>query len=113
MEYLEICGAVTLKADADMDQVKSIIIRLSEIEFCQPGKIHILLKKRRLKITAEGTVSESHSVREVLTRLQSQLSTSSALSVERVRWETIVVLEDWPSNLTVGLESQKQLVCAW
>lgn len=112
MEYLEIRGAVTLKPDANMDRVNSIINRLSKIEFSQPGSLLILLKKRRLKISAEGTVSDSHSIRELFTKLQGQLSNSSSLSIERIRWETTVVLIDWRFNLKVRTESQRQLAFA-
>lgn len=110
MEYLEMHGAVKLKADGDMETVKFVIRELGKIEFSDSGSIDILLKGRRIGISAEGTVSESYSIRALLEKLQGQLSDRSVIGITRDRWEIFVILKHWEPQSVLRLQPQEQLV---
>jgi len=112
MEYLEMRGAVKLKADADKSVVYSVLDKLRETEFVDAGYIDIGIEENILSISAEGTISESYSTRALLTRLQGQLTETSMIGVSSVRWETLVVLKHWQPTLAMQLEATDQLVFA-
>ena len=112
MEYLEMRGAVTLKADADKAVVSSVLSKMRETEFVDGGSIDIRIEKSRLSVRAEGTISESGGLRHSLTTLQSQLTEASIKFVSSVRWETLVVLKDRPSTTTTPLDVNDQLALA-
>ncbi|WP_339671437.1 hypothetical protein [Dasania marina] len=95
MEYLEVRGAVKLKTDIDKAVVFSVLGKLRDIEFVDTGYVDIDIKGRVLSICAEGTISESYSIRMLLSRLQSQLIETSMIGVSSVRWEILVVLKHW------------------
>ena len=109
MEYLEMRGAVKLKADADKTVVRSVLRKLREIEFVDVGFIDIGLQRNVLSICAEGTISESYSTRALLTQLQGQLSDTSMIGVSSVRWETLVVLQHWQPTPAMRLQPNEQL----
>ena len=104
MEYLEMRGAVKLKADADKALVQSILGNLRETVFVDAGYIDIGLEDDILSISAEGTLSESYSTRVLLTQLQSQLTETSMIGVSSARWETLVVLKHWLPTQVLQLE---------
>ncbi|MDF1645075.1 MAG: hypothetical protein P1U80_12940 [Pseudomonadales bacterium] len=112
MEYLEMRGAVKLKADADKSVVYSVIDKLRETEFVDAGYIDMGIEDNILSISAEGTISESYSIRALLTKLQGQLTETSMIGVSSVRWETLVVLKHWQPAPTMRLEVTDQLVFA-
>ncbi len=112
MEYLEMRGAVKLKANADKTVVQSVLGKLMEIEFVDAGYVDIGIDKDVLNISAEGTISESYSIRALLTKLQDQLTETSMIGVSRIRWETLVVLKHWPSSPAMRLQSNDQLAFA-
>lgn len=112
MEYLEMRGAVKLKANADSAVVTSVLSQLRETEFVDAGYIDIGIEDEVLSIFAEGTISESHSTRTLLTQLQGQLTEASMIGVTRVRWETLVVLQHWQPTKAIRLEADDQLAFA-
>lgn len=112
MEYLEMRGAVKLKADADKTVIRSVLSKLRETEFVDAGYIDFHFEGRILNISAEGTISESYSTRALLTQLQGQLTETSMIGVSSVRWETLVVLKHWEPTPAMRLEVTDQLVFA-
>lgn len=112
MEYLEMRGAVKLKADADKTIVRYVLGKLRETEFVDAGYIDISIEKNLLSISAEGTISESYSTRALLTQLQNQLTETSMIGVSSVRWETLVVLKHWLPTPALRLQTNEQLVFA-
>ena len=95
MEYLEMRGVVKLKNDANQAEINSILNELQEIEFIDLGVVLIQAKNNTLDIDIEGTISEFHSTKVLLERLQCQLSETSMISITRERWEVFVVLRYW------------------
>jgi hypothetical protein len=112
MEYLEMRGAVKLKADADKSVVYSVLDKLRETEFFDAGYIDIGIEENILSISAEGTISESYSTRALLTQLQGQLTETSMIGVSSVRWETLVVLKHWQPTPAMRMEATDQRVFA-
>ena len=112
MEYLEMRGAVTLRADADKAVVHYVLSKLRETEFVDGGYIDIHFEGRLLSICAEGTIAESDSLRMLLRKLQDQLTESSIISVSSVRWETFVVLKHREPTLAKRQEAYDQLALA-
>ncbi|WP_299772426.1 hypothetical protein [uncultured Pseudoteredinibacter sp.] len=92
MEYLEIRGAVELKPEINKPLVRAILSRLAKTRFSDDGKLRITLRQRKLSIEAEGTLSDSHTLRSLFTALQPQLSEHSMIGISRIRWETLIVL---------------------
>ena len=112
MEYLEMRGEVKLKDDADLPIVSEVLSKLVETEFVDTGFIHIRRKDPVLSIYAEGTISESYSLRVQLRRLQNQLSETSMIGVTSERWETLVVLKHSEPVSALSLEPYDLLVVA-
>ena len=112
MEYLEMRGEVKLKDDADLPIVSEVLSKLVETEFVDAGYMDIRRKDPVLSIYAEGTISESYSLRAHLKKLQSQLSETSTIGVTRVRWETLVVLKHSEPVSALSLEPYDLLVIA-
>jgi hypothetical protein len=112
MEYLEMRGAVKLKANADKSIVYSVLDKLRETEFVDGGYIDIGIKERIVNISAEGTISESYSIRVLLAQLQDQLTETSMIGVSSIRWETLVVLKHWKPTLAMRQEVTDQMVFA-
>ncbi len=112
MEYLEMRGEVRLKADADQSVVNQVLSKLQETQFEDTGYVDIQRDDSTLSIYAEGTISESYSLRALLTQLQNQLSVSSVISVTSVRWETLVVLKHTEPLSVLQLEPRDHLVFA-
>lgn len=112
MEYLEMRGEVKLKADADLLVVNQVLSKLRDIEFTDSGYVHIRRKDPMLSIDAEGTISESYSLRAQLKKLQHQLSESSVIGVSSVRWETLVVLKHGEPVSVLRLEPLEHLMVA-
>jgi len=71
MEYLEMRGAVKLKADADNAVVRSVLSKLRETEFVDAGYIDIGIEGNTLSVSAEGTISESYTTYVVNTAARS------------------------------------------
>ncbi|MVF14515.1 hypothetical protein FT643_20465 [Ketobacter sp. MCCC 1A13808] len=74
MEYLEMRGAVKLKANADKAVVRSVLSKLRETEFVDAGYIDIGIEENTLSISAEGTIVNLHLnltrlLHRILTRL--------------------------------------------
>ena len=95
MEYLEMRGAVKLKADANKCIVQQVLAKLRETEFVDFGYVDISIENDLLSISAEGTISDSFALRAQLAQLQGQLSETSMIGVSSVRWEILVVLKHW------------------
>ena len=112
MEYLEMRGAVKLKADADKVVLGSVLNMLKETEFVDTGYMDISLEGQTLRIYAEGTISESYSIRALLLKLQAQLTDTSMIGVTSVRWETLVVLMHWEPLSAIRLQPLNQLAFA-
>ena len=112
MEYLEMRGAVTLRADADKAIVHYVLSKLRETGFIDGGYIDIHSEGRLLSICAEGTIAESDSLRMLLGKLQDQLTESSSISVSSVRWETFVVLKHREPTLAKRREAFDQSALA-
>lgn len=112
MEYLEMRGEVKLKADADLLVVNQVLSKLREIDFTDAGYVDIRRDDPMLSIHAEGTISESYSLRAQLKKLQDQLAESSMIGVSSVRWETLVVLKHVEPVSTLRLEPVDLLVVA-
>jgi len=112
MEYLEMRGEVKLKADADLSVVNQVLSKLRETDFTDTGYVDIRRDDPMLSIYAEGTISESYSLRTLLKKLQNQLSESSMIGVTSVRWETLVVLKHVEPVSALRLEPFDHLVVA-
>ena len=112
MEYLEMRGEVKLKDDADLLVVSQVLSKLVETEFVDAGYIDIRRKDPILSIHAEGTISESYSLRAQLKKLQNQLSEGSMIGVTSERWETLVVLKYSEPVSALSLEPYDLLVIA-
>jgi len=112
MEYLEMRGAVKLKADADEAVVRYVLSHLKETEFVDGGYIDIHFEGRLLSISAEGTLAESYSLRMLLRKLQDQLTESSTIGVSSARWEILVILKHREPSLAKRLEPFDQLALA-
>ena len=112
MEYLEMRGSVKLKADADQTVIRTVLGKLRETGFVDGGYVDIRVKQQRLSIRAEGTISESYTIRTLLLSLQDQLTETSMIGVSSVRWETLVVLKHWPSSSALQLQPYEQLAFA-
>jgi len=112
MEFLEMRGAVKLKADVDKIVLGSVLNTLKETEFVDTGYMDISLEGQTLRIHAEGTISESYSIRALLLKLQAQLTDTSMIGVTSVRWETLVVLKHWEPLSAIRLQPLNQLVFA-
>lgn len=79
MEYLEMRGAAKLKADADKAIVHSVLTKLRKTEFFDGGYIDIHFEGKIFKVSAQGMVSESYSIRALLAQLQVNLHTANVL----------------------------------
>ena len=112
MEYLEMRGEVKLKDDADLSVVSKVLSKLVETEFVNGGYIDIRRKDPTISIHAEGTISESYSLRAQLRKLQNQLSETSMIGVTSERWETLVILKHSESVSALSLEPYDLLVVA-
>ena len=112
MEYLEMRGAVKLKADADRIVVRTVLSKLREIEFVDAGYVDIGIEENLLSISAEGTIQESYGIRALLTKLQGQLTETSMIGVSSIRWETLIVLKHWQPTTVMQLQFDDQLVFA-
>ena len=112
MEYLEIRGSVKLKTDADQTVVRTVLGKLRRTEFVDGGYVDIRIKRQRLSVRAEGTISDSYTIRALLLKLQDQLTKTSMIGVSSVRWETLVVLKHWSSSSVLELQSYDQLAFA-
>ena len=110
MEYLEMRGEVKLKDDADLPVVSEVLSRLVETEFVDTGFIDI--RRKDPVLYAEGTISESYSLRAQLRKLQNQLSETSMIGVTSERWETLVVLKHSEPVSALSLEPYDLLVVA-
>ena len=85
MEYLEMRGAAKLKADADKAIVHSVLTTLRKTEFVDDGYMDIHFEGKIFKVSAQGMVSESYSIRALLAQLQEQLTETSMIGVSSVR----------------------------
>lgn len=103
MEYLEMRGAVKLKADANRAEVVSILGDLSTIEFNDYGHVCIQLDVDNLNVDIEGPIREFHNIKILLAKLQCQLSETSVIGVTRERWEVYVVLREWEPSTKLQL----------
>ena len=112
MEYLEIRGTVKLNVDADQAVVRTVLGTLRETAFVDSGYIAIRIKQQHLSICAEGTISDSYTIRALLVTLQDQLTATSMIGVSSVRWETHVVLKHWQPSLALPLQAHEQLAFA-
>ena len=112
MEYLEIRGTVKLKVDADQAVVRTVLGTLRETAFVDAGYVDIRIKRQHLSIRAEGTISDSYTIRALLVTLQDQLTATSMIGVSSVRWETLVVLKHWQPSLALPLQPHEQLAFA-
>ena len=112
MEYLEMRGAVKLKEDANKVVLQSVLSQLAKTEFSDTGYMDISLEGRILRLHAEGTISESYSIRALLLKLQAQLTDTSMIGVSSVRWETLVVLKHWEPLTAIRLQPIDQLALA-
>lgn len=112
MEYLEMRGEVRLKSDCDLKVVNRVLRTLRETPFEDTGYVDIQRQDSLLSIYAEGTVSESYSLRALLSELQNQLFASSMIGVSRVRWETLIVLKHIEPASVLRLEPIDTLVFA-
>lgn len=112
MEYLEIRGAVILKTNADMSVVQPVLSVLRAIDYVDAGYVDIRITDQVLSIRAEGTVSDSDSIRLSLTKLQDQLAASSVVDVSRVRWETTIALKHRGPIPTIRRPAISQLILA-
>ena len=112
MEYLEMRGAVKLKTDADQTVVRTVLGKLREIAFADAGYVDIGIEDNLLSISAEGTISESYSIRALLTKLQGQLTETSMIGVTSIRWETLIVLKHWQPTTAMRLDMIDHLAIA-
>lgn len=112
MEYLEMRGEVKLKDDADQTVVSQVLSKLRETDFTDTGYVDIRRNDPMLSIHAEGTISESYSLRALLRKLQNQLSETSMIGVTSERWETLVVLKHSEPVSALSLEPYDLLVVA-
>lgn len=112
MEYFDMHGVVKLKATADSSTVKDILTQLQAIEFVDNGYFDIERKDDVLLVDAEGLISESHSIKALLTKLQAQLTNESIVIINSVWWETKVLLKVRKPRTTPLFELTPQLALA-
>ncbi|PHS00177.1 MAG: hypothetical protein COA78_24330 [Blastopirellula sp.] len=104
MEYLEITGNVTLKADFDENKVNAILSQLSNIDCVLAGFIEIGRNGNDLSINADGEITESNSIEALFLALEDQLAFNSSFKIFRVRWEFYVILMTAPLPTKITLD---------
>lgn len=92
MEYLEVKGAVKLKAGFDKAKVNSVLLGLANIKFEQSGFMDISVKEDVLSIHADGVIGENNTVSALFIKLQEELAEGSTILMFSVRWEFYVTL---------------------